>query len=114
VSPETFQLLEDLTKELKPDEKFFPIVRQTAWKTMVQLAEIAGIKVPHYRGDQGLRQNAFCHLLRHSRAVHLLNDGLLINEVQVKLRHRNIATTSVYTRVNIGDVQKKEFGEKEV
>lgn len=108
VSPELFKTLVDIAKDMKPDERIFPITRQTAWKTIKKMAEIAKIEVPHARQDQ-MRTNAFCHLLRHSRAVHLLDQGLLINEVQTKLRHRNIATTSVYTKVNIGGVQKKEF-----
>ena len=47
------------------------------------------------------------HSLRHSFAVMCLNRGMPLNHVQILLGHENIATTSIYTRVNPTDALKR-------
>lgn len=39
------------------------------------------------------------HWLRHSAAVHLLDHGTPVHEVQAWLGHANLATTSIYTQI---------------
>lgn len=63
-----------------------------------RLAHKAGIE----RADQ-----VTPHVLRHSYATHLLNDGFTIREVQQLLGHSSIQTTQIYTHVSPGDLAEK-------
>jgi site-specific recombinase XerD len=63
----------------------------------VQLTEQKlNIAIKSIGRNAGLKQNVHPHLFRHSLATHLLQDGWNIADVKEKLRHENIATTSIY------------------
>lgn len=47
------------------------------------------------------------HILRHSLATHMLQNGYPIREVQVQLRHANIQTTVVYTHLTEDYVKRR-------
>jgi site-specific recombinase XerD len=47
------------------------------------------------------------HVLRHSFATHLLEDGRTVREVQEYLGHRNLATTEVYLSIVDTNLQAK-------
>lgn len=49
---------------------------------------------------------AHSHIFRHSRAIHLLNKGLNIAQVQKVLGHTSILNTMVYTKYSNYDINK--------
>lgn len=56
--------------------------------------------------EAGIKQRVFPHLLRHTRAMHLLEDGVPLNEIQKILGHKNIGTTQIYAVMSIEQAQK--------
>lgn len=67
----------------------------------------------HYAAKAGITRKVTPHVIRHSFATDLLQNGADLRSVQALLGHANIATTQVYTHVtdkHLREVHKKFHG----
>ena len=56
--------------------------------------------------EAGIKRRITPHMLRHSTATHLLNNGMDIRFVQRLLGHQSIITTQIYAHVNTAKLQQ--------
>ena len=72
-----------------------PLSRQALWTLIKKYGRAAGISSP-----------LSPHVLRHSFATHLLENGLDIRSIQLLLGHEDIRTTEIYTHVSLAHLRK--------
>lgn len=56
--------------------------------------------IKHYANEAGIHKDINANTLRHSFAVHLLQNGTDIKTIQELLGHEDLATTQIYTKVS--------------
>jgi integrase/recombinase XerD len=71
--------------------------RQDLWKL-----------IRKYAGWAGLKKRVYPHILRHSFATHMLENGADLRVLQELLGHESLATTEIYTNI-VEDFKRKVF-----
>ena len=106
VGPSALQWIERYVRKVRPllapsAENTLFLTREGAPFNLAWLGTVIGGYVrkafPHRRGA--------CHLLRHTMATLMLEDGADIRYIQAMLGHAELSTTQIYTRVSIEKLQ---------
>ena len=73
-----------------------PLLPQDVEKTVIKYARAAGLK-----------KSVTPHGLRHTCATHMLKGRAGIRHIQEQMGHKSLATTQIYTHVEIADLKRE-------
>jgi len=71
------------------------LLRQTAYDILEKYSKLAGL------------EHVSPHTLRHTYAVHMIKGGADLRAVQELLGHESVATTQIYTQLDLDEVRAK-------
>ena len=86
----------EVASELFLNNRGQKISRISVWKDLATLGRKANISTPLHP-----------HLFRHTFASHLLQGGADLRSLQEMLGHADLATTQIYTHLDVKDLQEK-------
>lgn len=101
LSPALLECLRDYWRSGRPGEWMFPnryglpVSRSSVYQACVNAGQRAG-----------LAKKVTPHVLRHTFATHLLENGVDIRTIQALLGHRSLRTTALYTYVSPDRITK--------
>jgi integrase/recombinase XerC len=88
-------------EQIKDDEYFFLTL-----KGIKMNDSLVYRLINHYFGNVSEKVKKSPHILRHTFATHLLNNGADLNSVKELLGHSSLASTQVYTHNSLAELQK--------
>lgn len=98
-----YWLLERSTWPLKPEAQDIAFVNRYG-RPMTRAMVFTIVR--RLCAEAGITKNVSPHTLRHSFATHLLQNGADLRVIQQLLGHEDLATTEIYTHLNVQDLRK--------
>lgn len=101
LSEKLLQLLREYYKQYRPENYLFEGPEGNRYSaTSIQNILKKSAK------EAGIKKRVHVHMLRHSFATHLLEQGTSLRIIQELLGHESIKTTEIYTHITNSDIEK--------
>jgi len=98
-----YWMQERATWPLKPESKDFAFVNRYG-RPLTRMMVFTIVR--NLCAKAGITKTVSPHTLRHSFATHLLQNGADLRIIQQLLGHEDLATTEIYTHLNVQDLRK--------